>query len=73
MLNLKSVPQALTSDNLDRQKASLLLCIAIRRKPPIPQPRKHEIGIHIIPPRNLTNRNPRNPRLRTEVVPPDVV
>ena len=49
---------------LDRQKASLLLCIAIRRKPPIPQPRKHEIGIHIIPPRNLTNRNPRNPRLR---------
>ena len=51
---------------LDRQKASLLLCIAIRRKPPIPQPRKHEIGIHIIPPRNLTNRNPRNPRLRTD-------
>ena len=39
---------------LDRQKASLLLCIAIRRKPPIPQPRKHGIGIHIIPPRNLT-------------------
>ena len=58
---------------LDRQKASLLLCIAIRRKPPIPQPRKHGIGIHIIPPRNLTNRNPRNPRLRDVVARTQVV
>jgi len=46
--------------NLNRQKPRTLRHPA---KPRIAKPLEHKIGIHIITPRNLRNRNPGNPRL----------
>ena len=69
-LILRLVPSAGSlSDTVARRLADLL------HEPGIAQPRKDQIGVHVIPPSDLTHRHARHPRLTADhpllVVRPD--
>ena len=51
--------------NLDRQEIGGIINRVTPRKARVLQPVEYLIGVHIVAPRNLRNRNTKNPRLRT--------
>ncbi len=52
--------------NLDRKEIGRVLDLVTHRKSWVFQPIENLIGVYIVTPRNLRNRNTRNPRLRTD-------